>query len=195
MRGVAMPTRVPHLYLDTTVLVDLYYDRRQATTELIVLGRQFRWQLASSHFALMELIDVLQESMWARRKLVEDNEQLNTVIAGRHARDLTAQDLTGFRQKTKRFLARYDPAITFYDVAGEGFLNRAMGLCLDSNMSAPDCLHVQMAIEIGVDLLITSDSQVQRYGEDWVRVSSPERTLERLRDLEFELPGAPSTEA
>ena len=183
-----MPARVPRLYLDTNVLLDLFFDRRPVSRDLVVLGISNGWDITSSNFALMELLDVVQENRWAVRRLTEEREQLNTLISRRHQRDLPEEALEAVRREINRFKDRDYEQITYYDIVGNGLLERAMGLCAETNIAAPDCIHIQMAIEIGADILVTSDSQVLRYADPWVRVANPRDVFRRLRELDFNVP-------
>ena len=183
-----MPARVPRIYLDTNVLLDLFFQRRDESTSLINLAINQRWDVTSSHFALMEMIDIVQGTLWAQRRLNEDREQLNTVIAGRRQRDLSEDALNRIRQQIRRFTDSRYPQIGYFDFASPGILERAMGLCEVTNMTAPDCIHVEMAREIGVDLLVTSDSHVNREAEPWVATSRPGGAVTRLKEMEFDIP-------
>lgn len=177
----------PRIYLDTNVLLDLFFQRRIESTNLIDLARRQSWDVTSSHFALMEMIDIAQETLWAQRRLNEDREQLNTVISGRHQRDLSEDALSRIRQQIRRFTDNQFPQIGYFDFAGPGVLERAMGICELTNMTAPDCIHVGMAREIGVDLLVTSDGHVQREAEPWVPTAAPGRAVSRLIEMEFDI--------
>ena len=55
-------------------------------------------------------------------------------------------------------------------------------------MTAPDCIHVEMAREIGVDLFVTSDSHVIREAEPWVATARPGNAVDRLKEMEFDIP-------
>lgn len=175
----------PKVYLDTNVLLDLFYNRRRATTELVVQGRNEQWELASSHFAMTELYDIIQERTWAVRRLNEENEQLNSVIAGRHQRDLPSDTLLRIQTQVTHFTDVLHSELVFYDFAGTGSLNAAMAFSAHTNLSAPDCIHLTLAIEIGADLIVTSDRHFITQAESYVPTSRPEDAVPRLRDMWF----------
>lgn len=52
---------VPHLYLDTSILIDVFRNRRTASTRLLEEARQKNWRISTSQFAVMELLDVEQD--------------------------------------------------------------------------------------------------------------------------------------
>lgn len=181
-----MASRAPHIYLDTNILLDLYYaGRRPASTTFVNTAVAQDWQISSSHFALMEMIDIVQETLWATRRLTEDRMQLNRVIRERYRRNLPEDALSQIRQSINHFNDQSYSQITYFDFVAPGVLERAMGLCFNSNISAPDCVHVQMAIEIGVDLLVTTDEHLRVEADAWVASSSPDQAITRLRAMNF----------
>lgn len=182
-----MAARLPRIYLDTNILLDLFFQRRPESTGLVLRGTSESWDVTYSHFALMELIDIVQETYWAQRKLNEDRDQLNVVISQRHTRDLPIDALERIRRQIRQFTDSLYPHIGYYDFANPGILERAMGLCENTNMTAPDCIHVQMALEIGVDLFVTRDGHVIREADAWVPTASPDAAVRRLIDLGFAL--------
>ena len=135
----------------------------------------------------MEVYGVVQERTWAIRRLGEDYQQLNTVIAGRNQRNLSGDALTNLRRIITSFTESSYPGIVYYDFAEPGVLERAMGLCANTNMAAPDCIHVQLALEIRVDLFVTSDSQVVREADDWVPTANPVSAIDRLAEMGFHI--------
>ena len=177
--------QTPRLYFDTNVLWDLFYNRRRATTELVIRGRNESWELASSHFALTELYDIVQERTWAIRRLNEDNQQLNRVIAERHQRDLPADSLLRIQRQVTHFTDVEHRELVFYDFAGTGSLNTAMAFSANTNLSAPDCIHLALATEIDADLIVTSDRHFITQAESYVPASRPEDMMQRLRDMDF----------
>lgn len=63
----AVARGAPTLYLDTHVLLDITRPQRRSESRQLLEGWRARsWTCTSSYFALMEALDVEQESMWFR---------------------------------------------------------------------------------------------------------------------------------
>lgn len=166
------------LYLDTNTLLDLWTGRNPDTDELLVIAATERWELATSHFAAMEVIDVIQERKWAIRELGENNRQLNWVLRQRRSRKLPEDTLKATSREFTEFKRRFR-RIAWYDVES-GLLERAMGISLESNISAPDCLHVAMAVEIGAHILVTRDQPLLNQASPWIPTGRPEEITKQF---------------
>lgn len=181
-----METRVPHLYVDTTVVLDLFFNRRPASVQLLETARSRGWEVSTSQFTVMEVLDVVQDHRWFVREVAERHRPVSSVVRERHRRKLTEETLRTARRDVGQFLGTYG-FIQYFYLNEDGF-NRAAGLCAVTNMSAPDCLHVATAVEAGCDLLVTSDDQVVQEAPDFIDVARPEEAKQKLRELGFDLP-------
>ncbi len=51
-------TIVPHIYLDSPIVIDVLRSRRTASLRLLEVARQKDWRLSTSQFTIMEVLDV-----------------------------------------------------------------------------------------------------------------------------------------
>ena len=180
--------RIPHLYIDTNIIADLFYDRNPASVQLLELARLGRWQVSTSQFAVMELIDISQDQTWFIREVNERRRTVAAALRGRYRRRLPKSTLDTIKKDIERFLEHRYPFIQYFYLTPEGF-NVASGLCADTNMAAPDCIHVATAMEAGCDVLVTSDEQVLHEAKDYIQVTRPEQARATLEWLGFHSPG------
>ena len=94
---------VPHLYLDSNVILDVLRDRRPASLQLMERTKRDEWFVSTSPFAIMEVFDAEQDDRFFQIKVSEGNT-VGEVLRIRHQRDLSRQLLEGAQnQRLKNF--------------------------------------------------------------------------------------------
>jgi len=178
---------VPHLYLDTNILLDVFHDRRDVSVVVVENARNRKWFCSTSHFTLMEMADAEQEERYVADVLREGGRLRD---AYRSLRDKKLADdvlKQMFNRMMRKFSVRY-PFIRFYGLRDEG-LDEAIRLCGTTNIDAPDCIHLATAKEAGCDLLVTNDDPFWRLARDiepeYIRVAKPDKVDEELRSMGF----------
>jgi predicted nucleic acid-binding protein len=170
------------LYLDTNFLLDLVRPkRRTASAELFAEACSRGWTCSSSYFAQMEALDVEQEHAWFLAKL-RAGEHTEKLLRGRYKRDLTKRQL---RLASKRFFTTLVERAVQDNVRwialGKQETEQAMTLAAETNISAPDCLHVATALQAGCDVLVTSDDGLRDAARPHIFAVKPEELLAAIR--------------
>jgi len=176
---------VPHIYIDTPILIDVLRDRRTASLRLLEDARQRTWMISTSVFAVMELLDVEQDDRFFILEVTK-GRPVSNVLRERYARNLPQGERNSIEKKVRDFLDVRYPFIQYFHLAAEGF-NRASGLCANTNMSAPDCLHLATALDAGCDVLITNDEHFLKEAKDYIEACKPEHVHKVLTGLGFQM--------
>jgi len=179
------PIVVPHIYLDTPILIDVLRDRRTASLQLLEEARQRMWRVSTSQFAVMELLDVEQDDKFFILE-VNKGRTVASVLRERYKRKLPEDVKKSIEKRVKSFLDVRYPFIQYFYLTTEGF-NRATGLCADTNISAPDCLHLATALEAGCDVLVSTDDHFLEEAKDYIETCQPEYVNDVLGRLGFEV--------
>lgn len=178
---------VPHLYLDTNILLDIFHDRRDASVEVVENARNRKWFCSTSHFTLMEMADAEQEERFVGDVLREGGRLREAYRSLRDKRLADEALKQMFNRMMRKFSVRY-PFIRFYGLRDEG-LDEAIRLCGTTNIDAPDCIHLATAKETGCDLLVTNDDPfwrlVQEIQPEYIHIAKPDKVDEELRSMGF----------
>jgi predicted nucleic acid-binding protein len=129
----------------------------------------------------MEALDVEQEHAWFLAKL-RGGEHTERLLRRRGERDMSKRQL---RLVSKRFFT----ALVDRDVQenvhwielGKQETEQALALAAETNMAAPDCLHVATALQAGCDGLITSDQGLKQAAQGHITAVTPEELLSAIR--------------
>jgi len=175
---------VPHLYVDTPILIDVLRDRRTASLKLLEDARQKVWRVSTSQFAVMELLDTEQDDKFFILE-VGKGRTVASVLRERYRRKLSEDARRLIENRVKDFLEVRYPFIQYFHLTGEGF-DIASGLCAKTNISAPDCLHLATALEARCDVLVSTDEHFLEEAKDYIEVCQPENVQHTLIRLGFQ---------
>lgn len=178
-------TIVPHIYLDSPIVIDVLRSRRTASLRLLEIARQKDWRLSTSQFTIMEVLDVEQDDRFFILEVTK-GRTVASVLRDRYKRKLSEAERKIILKKVQDFLELRYPLIKYFHLTGEGF-DRASGLCANTNISAPDCLHLATALEAGCDVLVTTDEHFLKEAKDYISICTPEQINEVLVDLNFSI--------
>lgn len=180
---------VPHLYLDTNVILDVLRDRQRhgklASLELLERAKRDKWFVSTSPFAIMEILDVEQDDLFFQIKVSEGNT-VGDVLRIRRQRDLSEERLDKISSRIHDKLRISYGYIDYWELDSQGF-DHAVELARTTNISAPDCIHLATALELGCDVLVTTDEFFMKEAKRFLRTSLPETIEEELRNLGFEV--------
>jgi len=183
--ATSSPIVVPHLYLDTPILIDVLRNRRTASLRLLEEARQKLWRVSTSQFAVMELIDVEQDDRFFILEVTK-GRTVASVLRDRYKRKLLETERKPIESKVRDFLDVRYPFIQYFHLTPEGF-DRATGLCANTNISAPDCLHLATALEARCDVLITTDDHFLEESKEYIEACEPEHVHDLLIRLGFQI--------
>jgi len=173
---------VPHLYLDTGVLVDVVRDIGDSFG-LLGLARRRQWAISTSSFAVMEMLDIEQEDTFFRVKVAQGTTA-RWAMRNRTKRDLSKTGLADIHKRIRDKLAALYDFIDYWELTPEGF-DQAVKFAAESNIRAPDCVHLATAVEAGCDLLVTTDEFFAEEAKQYLPTSLPGRVEEELRSIDF----------
>lgn len=176
---------VPHIYLDTPILVDVLRNRRTASLTLLEEARQKMWRISTSQFAVMEVLDVEQDDRFFILEVTK-GQTVTSVLRDRYKRKLPEIERKSIQSKVEDFLDVSYPFIQYFHLSAEGF-NSAIGLCANTNISAPDCLHLATALDARCDVFVTTDEHFLDEAKGYIEACRPEHIHNTLVRLGFQV--------
>lgn len=184
-----MPNRqeVPHLYLDTNIILDVLRDRRRrgelVSLKLLEQAKRNKWYISTSTFAIMEILDVEQDDLFFQLR-VSEGDTVADVLRIRRQRDLTTEQLDRISKKLRDKLSISYDYIAQWHLDQKGF-DHALELVRTTNITAPDCIHLATALELGCDFLVTTDEFFLKEARKHIPTSLPSTVEQELRNLGF----------
>ena len=183
-----MKRRLPHLYLDTNVILDAVDGRWQPSIDLIERISAQGWPCSTSRFTFLEMLEVKQEDQFMRNRLGEGLTLSQTVrklgsrrwgqlALRRAALDTIYEELYAAVETKYPFVAFQRPQSQLWDQAEE--------YCAATNIGAVDSIHLATAIGVGCNALVTRDSDFRLIADDYISAVFPERLEDTLRDMGF----------
>lgn len=183
-----MPRQVvPHLYLDTNIILDVLRDRRRhgelISLKLLEQAKRNKWYVSASTFATMEILDVEQDDLFFQLR-VSEGDTVADVLRIRRQRNLTTAQLDRISKKLQDKLSISYDYIDQWHLDEKGF-NHALELARTTNITATDCIHLATALELGCDVLVTADEFFLKEARKHITTSLPETVEQELRNLGF----------
>jgi len=166
---------IPHLYLDTCVLLDVVYAVRRASPESNMLLQQVKievergnWLCSSSRWAVMELFDGMQEELYVDNLRLAGNlwSNVSRILHNRRQEQagLKRPDLDSIWKQVHE-LTTGDGVLAFVDFKyplTQAMWDKAEDICAQTNIGATDALHLASALESGCNILVTTDGDFTR---------------------------------
>lgn len=143
------------------------------------------WRISTSQFAVMEVLDVEQDDRFFVLEVTK-GRTVASVLRDRYKRKLLETEQKSIEKKVRDFLDVGYPFIRYFHLTAEGF-NRATGLCANTNISAPDCLHLATALEARCDVLVTTDAPFLEEAKEYIETCQPEHVHDVLIRLGFQI--------
>ena len=177
-------------YFDTSVILDLLRPRRRPESrEVLQIAQSQAWTCVSSYYARMEALDVEQEHTWLRAQL-RRGEHIERLIFRprrvreiRRERELSRGALTRISNRFhKELVTEIEQSIYWVELDKLGW-EEATTLATNTNISAPDCIHVATALRNNCHVLVTSDEALQDLAAESIHLADPTMLLASLRAL------------
>jgi len=195
----------PTIYLDTNICRDCIRNRTKISKESIhLMGiiKDREWNCTTSVFTLMELYDLEKDDLFFNKKL-RHGLDVNSIIRQRQHKDLNKSDLQEVEEKIQSFYEEYK-FINFHALEGTEGWTLANTVSRQTNLSAPDCIHLAVALGSNSHIIVTSDQEMISEGTKFlkennywnqIRISKPndvKDTLEKLvEDMQQDPDGYP----
>jgi predicted nucleic acid-binding protein len=166
----------PSIYIDTNICRD-FIRRKRGIRAIQTLGiiRDRGYGCFTSILTAMELTDTEKDSIYFNKKM--RTWDVNTIIRSRHEKDLGQEDLKEAKDSVKAFFTE-NSFIKFVNLVGEKAWDLALTYSSNSNLFAPDVIHLVTAWTSGCSVLLTSDEFFIKEGN---KILKKEGVLDRLR--------------
>jgi len=174
---------VPFIYIDSNVILNIINGHHAPSAYLIETIKEKKWRCATSHFALMEVLDVYKDNRFVSEKL-EEGWTFKKILRKRDEKNLSDRSLKIIYDLIKnKFFIPYK-FVQFFWLTEEG-IDIAIKICKESNISAADSIHVATAMATGCDILVTSDVSLSKRAKKYMVSCPPEETIEKLKEIGF----------
>ncbi|MBN1188908.1 MAG: PIN domain-containing protein [Dehalococcoidales bacterium] len=178
-------SKLPHLYLDTSVLAGVLQKEHNASVSLIQTIVKKNWHCSTSIFASMELFDISQDNQYVLNQL-----QLGVHIKKAHKaldqKTLSTSSINEIRRSVDRLFAVQCPNLNQILYKKQTW-NKAWTIKASTCISAPDVIHMATAMEAGCDLLVTLDSFFLKEAVAYIPACRPEQVEKTLIKEGFNL--------
>ena len=155
-------------YIDTNVAIDFATNRDIQTVLVLERIKEKGWKCVSSTFLAMELADYQQDYAYINKEISKKRNP-EDILRSRGTKNLKASDLQESEEWFREFSQRFKN-LTLYDfISDQNGWALAREISFNSNLSAPDVLHLTSAIlgSIGgyCDFLMTKDGLLRKEAE------------------------------
>jgi predicted nucleic acid-binding protein len=171
----------PRVYVDTNVLQGAI--SRRNTEDLFFLrnAKKENWNIFTSIYTLMELLDVAKDRKFLLNSLYEKWIDVSTFLSERKTKNLSQEDLANLTKEVNNFFKDND-VIQFININEENWeLVKKIGET--SNMHSSDALHLVTAWVGNCQVLATNDSAFVSEGN---RILAEEKASDKLRVCKLE---------
>ncbi len=180
------PEGRPILYLDTNVLLDAMYGRRESAGLLLQRIRENGWIAITSPFSILEMLEAEKADRWAEKLQAEGMSFFQI------------QKRLGERRTGSSRLDRYDLEETYTDLRTRlqpvyeivtfpsptpWLLDGAEDISASTNIEATDIFHLASALEFGCDILVTADSDFAKLAKDYIITAVPEAADKAIQEF------------
>ena len=148
------------------------------------------WYCMTSAFTLMELYDLEKEDLFFNKKQRQGLD-INSILRQHQHKDLSESDLEEVKDRIHSFYDEYN-FINFHALEGNEGWALANTVSEQTNLSAPDCIHLAVAIGSNCHVLVTSDQEMINEGSKFLkennlwyqmRLSKPNAVKETLENM------------
>ena len=171
----------PTFYLDTNVLLDMLRGRNPTSAELVDKIRNRGWSYSSSYYALMEVINREQESIFFKNKL-RAGISADDINRMKYEKDLTRVQLRTIERKVVGFFENKYPDLELVFLDEDGW-DEAIGIKTSTNLMTDDTLHLAAAIITDCSVLVTRDTFLKRIAQDYISCDQPEQVIVAIERL------------
>lgn len=162
-------------YIDTNVALDVATNRNIQTVLVLERIKERNWKCVSSTFLAMEMADYQQTHAFINKEISKKRNP-EDILRSRESKNLRESDFQETEEWFSEFSQRFRN-LTLYDfITDPNAWALARDISFNSNMSAPDVIHLTSAIlgAIGgyCDIMITNDGHF---------IKEAEKTIDKMR--------------
>lgn len=171
----------PRVYIDTNVLQGAISRRNTEDLFFLRMAKKENWNIFTSIYTLMELLDVAKDRKFLLNSLYEKWIDVSTFLSERKTKNLSQEDLANLTKEINNFFKDND-VIQFININEENWeLVKKIGET--SNMHSSDALHLVTAWVGNCQVLATNDSGFVSEGN---RILAEEKASDKLRVCKLE---------
>ena len=164
------------IYVDTNILQGAISRRDTEAIVFLDKAKKKKWELFTSIYTLMELLDVAKDRQFLMRCVYERWTDVSTFMRKRAAKDLSKEDLSNLAEEVNNFLFT-NKMIRFINIEEtEWELVKKIGET--SNLHSSDALHLVTAWAGNCQVLVTHDNEFINEGN---RILQQENVYNRLK--------------
>lgn len=177
---------VPHLYLDTNILLDFLHSRYEPSIALLQQIRDKRWKCSTSSFALLEMYDAEQLEKFVQKLYLKGYNWSQIMSRTRERRSknlgLTDRQLQNLASELRDSMSLINDCVEFLDPHKE-LWDDAEYYCIYTNIGAQDALHLATALAVECNILVTRDKHFRHIADDYIIATFPENILTAIKKL------------
>ncbi|MBL7209801.1 MAG: type II toxin-antitoxin system VapC family toxin [Dehalococcoidia bacterium] len=177
---------IPHLYLDTNIILDFVHNRWKPSVDLFEKIRARNWQCTTSHFSALEMLDSEQFEVCIQKMRLKGLSwtQVMSRIPERRGKKygLSAQQLTTVYEDLFDSISLIKDCVTFVYPHQELWIDAERYL-YSTNIGARDAIHLATANGYGCNILITRDKHFRKIADEYTVATFPENILNAIKEL------------
>jgi predicted nucleic acid-binding protein len=133
----------------------------------------------------MELFDINQDNAYVLKQL-QLGVHIKKAYKSLDQKDLTVDELKAVQKSILSFPFRKHENFRVYDFEKSTW-DAALDIKSQSNVSAPDTIHLATAIDAGCDVLVTLDSFFLKEASAYIKTCQPEQVENLLQEMGFKV--------
>lgn len=181
-----MANILPHLYLDTNILLDFLHGRYEPSITLLQKIREKGWKCSTASFALLEMYDAEQLEKFVQKLYLKGYDWSQIMSRTRERRSkklgLTDRQLRNLASELRDSMSLIDDCVEFLDPYKK-LWDDAEQYCIYTNIGAQDALHLATALAVECNILVTRDKHFRRIADDYMIATFPEDILAAIANL------------
>jgi predicted nucleic acid-binding protein len=184
----------PHLYLDTCIILDAIYNRRRQTSNVLLARakeevEQGNWLCSTSRWTMLELFDNMQEELFVTSLRIEGNvwSNISRKLHTRRQKEagLKKPDLDSIWRRLQELITKDYSFIQFKYPKDVAMWDKAEDYCGGTNIGSTDAIHLASALEIGCNILVTTDQDFLPIANNYIISVLPENIDNGLNDPRY----------
>lgn len=179
--------RVRSFYIDTNVAIDYATNRDLQTVLVLERIKERGWKCVSSTFLAMEMADYEQEYEFIAKEINKKRDP-EDILRSRGNRSLSTSDFQEIERWFGQFKQHFKNLVLYDFIQDSNGWALAKDISFNSNLSAPDVLHLTSAILGSLrgycDTLVTKDSMLRKEAEKILAKYKLRRKLKVMSPVE-----------
>ena len=182
-----MADAIPHLYLDTNIILDFVHNRWKPSIDLFEKIRARNWQCTTSHYSALEMLDSEQFETCIQKMRLKGfswSQVMSRIPERRGAKHgLSQKQLATVYEGLFDSISLIKDCVTFVYPHKELWVDAERYL-YSTNIGARDAIHLATAKGYECNILITRDKYFRKIANEYIIATFPENILKAIKELE-----------